>query len=257
MISYCIAVYRPVYARLLIEDLPRKTSAPFEILLWLNVADAALEADIAAAQAHGTAVRVIGRTPENIGMLGYAKLFRAAQYPLITQIDDDVVCISRGIAERADRLFHRFPEVRQLAADVWQDEYTTGARPPLDQYRPYDLDEGLYDGPIDGWFSIYHRSVLPLLLDAPFTPYFPLGRSTQERLAARGQCGLLDRGMKVFHVVGPIYAKAFGMLEFEIEKYHRIGRQDIVGHYETYRDAGWSFTDLEKRIQAIRAELDR
>ena len=35
MISYCIAVYRPVYARLLIADLVRKTSpgVPFEILL--------------------------------------------------------------------------------------------------------------------------------------------------------------------------------------------------------------------------------
>ena len=39
MISYCIASFRPTYSRLLIEDLVRKTTAAFEILVWLNVDD--------------------------------------------------------------------------------------------------------------------------------------------------------------------------------------------------------------------------
>ena len=138
MISYCIAVFRPVYARLLLADLVEKTTVPFEMLIWLNVADPALEAEIAAASARGVKLRVVGRTPENIGMRAYAALFRAARYDLITQIDDDVVCISRGIAERAHRLFRRFPAVRQIVADVWQDEHTTGARPPLEHYRVFD-----------------------------------------------------------------------------------------------------------------------
>jgi hypothetical protein len=49
MISYCVAVYRPIYARLLLAELVEKTSVPFEILVWLNVADTALDAEIAAA----------------------------------------------------------------------------------------------------------------------------------------------------------------------------------------------------------------
>jgi len=53
MISYCIAVYRPTYARLLLADLVKKTSVPFEILVWLNVADPALDAEIAAAIGSG------------------------------------------------------------------------------------------------------------------------------------------------------------------------------------------------------------
>jgi hypothetical protein len=225
--------------------------------VWLNVADAALDADIDAAVRSGAPLRVIGRTPNNIGMLAYRHLFRAARYPLITQIDDDVVCVSRGIAQRADRLFRVFPAVRQLVADVWQDEHTTGARPPLEQYTVFDADEGLYAGPIDGWFAIYHRSILPLLLDVPMSPYAGLGAAIGARLARRGHHGLLDRGMRVFHVIGPKYAAAFGMLTFEIEKYRRLGRRDIEGWYESYAAEDASAENCLDRIAAIRAFLEK
>jgi hypothetical protein len=257
MISYCVAVYRPTYARLLLADLVEKTSVPFEILVWLNVADAALDAEIAAAIGAGVPLRVVGRTPDNIGMLAYGKLFREARYPLIVQIDDDVVCISPGIAQRADRLFRRFPAVRQLVSDVWQDEHTTGARPPIEHYRAFDAGEGLYSGPIDGWFAVYHHSILPLLLELPMAPYFPLGGTVHARLARRGQHGLLDLGMKVFHVIGPEYAAAFGMLAFEIEKYRRLNRGDIVTWYESYVGDNASAEAGVRRIAAIRASLQK
>jgi hypothetical protein len=257
MISYCVAVYRPTYARLLLADLVEKTSVPFEILVWLNVADAVLDAEIAAAIGAGVPLRVVGRTPANIGMLAYGKLFREARYPLIAQIDDDVVCISRGIAQRADRLFRRFPTVRQLVSDVWQDEHTTGARPPLGQYSAFDAAEGLYSGPIDGWFAIYHRSILPLLLDMPMAPYFTLGAAIRGQLERRGQHGLLDLGMKVFHVIGPEYAAAFGMLAFEIEKYRRLNRADLVAWYESHAGNNASAESSVRRIAEIRASLEK
>jgi hypothetical protein len=255
MISYCIAVYRPTYARMLIADLAAKTSVPFEILLWLNVADATLDAEINDAIRSGVPLRVIGRTPTNIGMLAYKSLFRAARYPLITQIDDDVVCISRGIAQRAERLFRRYPSVRQLVADVWQDEHTTGARPPIEEYKIFDAAEGLYSGPVDGWFAIYHRSILPLLLDVPMAPYFALGATLARQLARRGQHALLDRGMRVFHVIGPQYAAAFGMLSFEIAKYHDLSRLDIEAWYRSYsaEDTG----SIGRRIAVICASLEK
>ena len=256
MISYCIAVYRPTYARLLLAELARKTTARYEILVWLNVQDDGLTADLAAAKSHGVPLRVIGCTSQNIGMRAYRPLFRAARYPLITQIDDDVVCMSRGIAERADRLFRRFPKVRQLVADVWQDEHTTGARPPLEQYRDFDVAEGLYSGPIDGWFSIYHRSILPVLLSLPDAPYLSLGSAVHARLEQCGQHGVLDRGMRVFHVIGPTYADAFGMLDFEIEKYRRLGRHEIVAWYESYCRDSAAPDVMTDRINEIRAALD-
>lgn len=256
MISYCIAVYRPTYARLLLADLARKTTVPYEILVWLNLADEVLENDIAAAAAGGVPLRIVGRTPHNIGMTAYRELFRAARYPLIVQIDDDVVRVSRGIAERADRLFRRYPTVRQLVADVWQDEHTTGARPPLDQYRPFEAREGLMSGPIDGWFSVYHRSILPLLLALPYAPYFALGAAARGRLERRGQHGVLDLGMKVFHVIGPQYAEAFGMLDAEIEKYRRLGRADIVDWYDAWRQTPERACPNADRIATICSAID-
>jgi hypothetical protein len=249
MISYCVACYRPVYARLLLQELVRKTSTPFEILLWLNVEDAGLDADIADAMAQGVPLTVVGRSPHNIGMTAYLDLFRASRYPLIAQIDDDVVCMSRGLAERAAHLFARFPQVRQVVADVWQDDYTTGARPPLAQYRVFDALERLYEGPVDGWFSVYHRSVLPMLLRLPVTAYYPIGATMCGALAQRGVKGVLDGGgMKVFHVVGPDYARAFGMLDHEIAKYRRLNRQDIVDWYEA---------SVEQDSQAMAARVEQ
>lgn len=231
MISYCIACYRPTYARLLVEDLVRKTTAPYEVLLWLNVVDAALDAAIDALVAAGAPIRIVGRSPENIGMLAYRELFAAARGALLVQIDDDVVCVSRGIAERAFRLFEKHPRVRQIVADVWQDDFTTGARPPLDGYRTVDASEGLLDGPIDGWFSIYHRSILPLLLSLRYARYFCLGVAVRGRLHEQHLSGHLCTRMKVFHVIGPEYATLFGMRAFEIEKYRSLGRHDIVDWY--------------------------
>src|ERR1043165_695480 len=134
MISYCIASYRPQYSSLLIQDLLRKTTTPFEILIWLNVDDAEFERFLEAQQSAGAPLRIVGKTTENIGMQAYAQLFQQAHYELIVQIDDDVVAVSKRIAEQASEIFSRFPRVTQLGADVWQDEYPTGALPPMSSY---------------------------------------------------------------------------------------------------------------------------
>ncbi|MEE8586350.1 MAG: hypothetical protein V3T83_16005 [Acidobacteriota bacterium] len=93
---------------------------------------------------------------------------------MAAQIDDDVIRVSPRIAEQALETFRRFPEVKQLTADVWQDRFTTGARPPMSAYTAYNQDYGLYEVPIDGWFSVYHRSVVPLILSLPPSLYCPL-----------------------------------------------------------------------------------
>jgi hypothetical protein len=256
MISYCIAVLRPPYARRLVEDLVRKATVPCEILVWLNTNDAEFERFLASATTGTASVRVVGKSPENIGMNAYRKLFQSARYPLITQIDDDVVCVSRGIPERASRIFQAFPSVRQIVADVWQDEYTTGARPPLAQYRCMNEAEGLYVGPIDGWFSIYHQSILPVLMSVPLSPYCNIGHSVCMRLRARRLHGVLCTRMKVFHVIGPDYAAAFGMLDFGIAKYVRLGRTDLVDWYSAARRSSLD-PEAVLRVEGIIAELDR
>lgn len=255
MISYCIAAFRPTYARLLIDDLICKTTVPYEILVWLNIDDSGFEEFLQARLEQGLPVRIIGKTPQNIGMRAYCRLFAQAENELIVQIDDDVVMVSRHIAEHAAAVFRQFPRVKQLVADVWQDEYTTGARPPMSLYRPYHEGQGLYDGPIDGWFSVFHRSVLPLVADDPGSIYVPLGGLLKNRLSANNQLGLLCRKLKVFHVIGPQYASHFGMLNFEIHKYRVLQRFEIVAWYEEAKNTLPPMAELHKRVEKIRRHL--
>jgi len=87
MISYCIASYRPTYSTLLVQDLIRKTTAPFEILIWLNTDDERYEKFLEEQRSQGAPVRIVGKTRENIGMQAYPLLFAESQYDLIAQID--------------------------------------------------------------------------------------------------------------------------------------------------------------------------
>lgn len=257
MISYCVACFRPTYASLLIQDLIRKTTAPYEILLWLNTGDPAFRAEIETHQRAGVPISIVGSSADNIGMAAYDHLFAASQYDLVTQIDDDVVCISPQIAELAQRIMARFPHVGMLTADVWQDSDTTGARPEMAHYRLFDAEFGLYSGPIDGWFAVYRRSCLAMARRIPKSRYLPLGGLIRNQLRSIRMNGLLCTRMKVFHVIGPQYAYLFGMLDFEIEKYRSLGRHDIVKWYEDARETGLpAMESLRLRADAIRRHLE-
>ncbi len=255
MISYCIACCRPAYCRQLIEQLVEKTTAAYEILLWINLDDEAFERFLRERTADGAPIRIVGRTPENIGMAAYPKLFSAGKFELVAQIDDDVVCVSPLITERAQEIFDRFPQVGMLTADTWQDQYTTGARPPLQCYREFNREFGLYDGPIDGWFAIYRRTSLRACGDFNPGRYYPIGGHIKARLGSMGQSGLLCTRLKVFHVTGPYYADYFGMLDSEIAKYSAIGRQDMVDWYLQARPEIPSRQSLALHVDQIRASL--
>lgn len=235
MISYCICVYRPRLFYILLEDLIRKTSTPYEVLIWLNTRAPDLEDHVDRLSYRGVPVRIVGVSPENIGMLGYKMLFKSARYDLIAQVHDDVVCISRKIAERALEIFSAHKDVQQIVADVIQDSFTTGGRPGDDAYSLSDESSGLFAGPVDGWFSIYHRATLQLLLDAPYEPYFYLGSYMQMQLRARKKEGMLCKGMKVFHLAGPAYAQLFETVETEIKKYHSLGNKTAAEVYSSLK----------------------
>jgi hypothetical protein len=238
-----------------VDELINKTSVPYEILLWINVADAEFDELLRQRIASGAPIRILGRTPENIGMSAYPRLFAESSFDMVVQIDDDVVCISRNIASVARSVFDRFPNVWMLTADVWQDEYTQGARPPMAQYRTFDRRYGLYEGPIDGWFSVYRRAAIVLCAGIDPGRYGYLGSAICGRLRAHKRRGLLCTRMKVFHVTGPHYASYFGLFESEIAKYRLVGREDMVACYESERHRLPANAEMEERVRRIREHL--
>lgn len=257
MISYCVACGRPELARVLLADLVAKTSVPFELVLWLNSADPGLAEIVERLSRQKVPVRVVGSTPADIGMMAYRILFEHAKYEMVAQVEDNVVCVSRGIAEKAAEVFRQCPKVRQLVADVVQDRFTDGARPPMDRYEPYENVVGLYDGPVDGWFSVYHRSALPLLYEAPYERHFFLGSWAKGKLASEGLRGLLYSNIRVFHASGPAYARLFGVLEAEVRRLRAHGRADIADLYASGSATKEDLRGMAKRYEEIRRELDK
>jgi Glycosyltransferase like family 2 len=255
MISYCIACYRPAYCRHLIDQLVEKTTAPYEILLWINLHDEDFERFLTDRTEAGAPLRIVGRTPENIGMAAYPMLFAAAKFDMVTQIDDDVVCISPFIAERAQQIFGKFPQVSMLTADCWQDEFTNGARPPMKSYREFNREFGLYDGPIDGWFAIYRRGSLEACGKLGASRYCPLGCIVKARLKSLHQVGLLCTRIKVFHALGAAYASYFGMLDSEIAKYSALGLQKLSRMYLDQQRELPTPELIASRVEHIRESL--
>lgn len=255
MISYCIACFRPVYSRQLICELVRKTAVAYEILVWLNLDDAGFDRFLADQIAAGTPLRILGRTAHNIGMAAYPLLFSSSRFEMVVQIDDDVICISPRLAETASEILTRFPRVGMLTADTWQDDYTNGARPPMEAYREVDRACGLFDGPIDGWFAIYRRSSLRLCALPNRGRYHALGGAIKQQLRRHGQDAFLCTRIRVFHVTGPQYASYFGALESEIEKYARLGLHELVDCYR--RQQIPPREHLAQRIDHIRASFEQ
>jgi len=256
MISYCVVAYRPAYARLLIEELIRKNPGPCEILVWINAADEPFVEFVKEKEAAGTPVRLIRWTPNNIGMRAFKELFLAAKYDMLVQIDDDVLRVSPDIPTIAKGIFERHDVVRQLVADVIQDPFTTGAKGGPSSYALYNGADRLYKGPIDGWFSVYHRSILPILLDSPYDLYFYLGAHVRGVLESRGMLGLLCGRMKVFHVAGPVYAHHHGLLDGEVEKFRRANMQGMADGYAKYRDKPHSRARVEEQLQKGFDDID-
>jgi hypothetical protein len=255
VISYCVACYRPVYARQLIDELIHKTSVPYEILLWINLADPDFDVFLQDRIESGAPLRIVGRSPDNIGMAAYPRLFEQSRFDMVTQIDDDVVCIAPQIAQTARAAFDRYPQVGMLTADVWQDEYTTGARPPMAHYRVFDKQLGLHDGPVDGWFAVYRKQSLTVCRSLRPGKYYLLGSAIRGRLRQKREFGLLCTRMKVFHVTGPAYVSCFGMLDSEIGKYQSVGRTDMVNWYSGERQQLPPADELIRRVEKIREHL--
>ena len=258
MISYCIAAYRPILCKLLVQDLVRKTSVPYEILVWNNTGDIAFENFLVEQSRAGARVNIVGSSADNIGMRAYQHLFKAAQYPLIVQIDDDVVCVSRNIAQICTALFAKHPKVRQIVSDIWVDDLTWGNKPPKTHYKPWNDGDQLLRGPVDGWFSVMHKSVMPLILEkVKFGKFFSLGLEVRAMLEKHGLLGLLCQQFKVFHVVGGPYLSYYGMLEAEGRKWEMLKGPGAGRKFVEKMSKGVPPRDvLEKKVQGIYAALD-
>lgn len=251
-LSYMLPCYRAFYTSRLLGEIARKTTLAYEFLIWLNLEDAGLESYIKTLISAGYPIRVVGKTPENIGMAAFKPMIEQAKGEMLVQLEDDVLFVSRRAGEIAQDIFSRRPEIGMLSAEVWQDELSNGGHPPPESYLCAHAQDQLFEGPIDGGFSVYPRRFVPLLLESKFAVYFGMGCGMHFRLQEANKKAYKCRRMRIFHLCGPVYHSLFpGMVEFEIAKYKRIGHKGMVSTYETQVKRLPPKEDLERRFRVI------
>lgn len=256
MISYCIAVSKPKTAMILIQDLIEKTTVPYEILLWANTGEKAFMQFIDNTIKTGVPLRLVGKSPYSIGMVAYKILFQEAKFDMIAQVDETVLLVSRKIAEKAASYFVRNPRIKQIVADVVQDTYTTGGRPPMKDYTALSPQDGLYEGPVDGWFSVYHRSAFDWLMEAPYERVFFLGSWMKGKIAGGGFKSVLCTKMRVWNTAGPAYSHFFGVASVDIQNLREAGKNDMAHEYACCNLSQKDRSFMENRYAIVRDELD-
>lgn len=251
-ISYMLPCYRAYYTSRLLGEVAKKTTDSYELLLWLNVEDAGLESYIKTLQGIGYPIRIVGKTPENIGMSAFKPLIEAATGDYLAQLEDDVLFISKGASTVAAEILSRRNDIGMLSAEVWQDEISNGGHPRPEHYTCMDVKDQLFEGPIDGGLSVYPRKFVPQLLQSGFRTYFGLGCGMHVRLASIGIKAYKCRRMRIFHIIGASYHSLFpGMVQFEMQKYKMVGYHKMVENYKTELANLPPRSDLELRFRAI------
>jgi GT2 family glycosyltransferase len=187
-------------------------------------------------------VRVLTQK-KNQGLNAYKKLFEEASGEYIVDVDDDVL----EFPMKSDVIFSDYMESFQdygyLAFNVVQNEHTNGARPPLDEYiEDVRGEKTVLQGPAGGWCTCFRRDDYRKLrrdflradLSMAYGEDSFLTETLQEQLSLKN--GII-RDAHCLHASGPSYAKAYGHLDREIEKYAKAKLDSFVEDYENHRDS--------------------
>lgn len=177
-------------------------------------------------------VRVI-RNKENLGLNAYKKLFSKARGRIIIEVDDDILGFPARFDETIVDYLDALPDFGFLALNVLQDGKTDGAKPDSEYY--HDVVRGnrvVEEGPTGGWCSGFRRKHY-LLLKYVWL-FFNVDFKVSEDSYIASLCYRLKKRIGLiknhvcFHACGPVYAKEFGLLHREIEKYEASKLEELV-----------------------------
>ncbi|MDR2236522.1 MAG: glycosyltransferase family 2 protein [Chryseobacterium sp.] len=183
---------------------------------------------------------------ENKGLGEYKLLFKKAlkesKSDYIVIMDDDVIDFPENFDLKMMAALQEFKEVGYLSLDVVQDDKTNGAKPPKENYTEVVRNNIAIDfGPAGGWCAMVRTK------DFRKINFFVGLRKLSMKSGEDGTIiwflkRLLNKKSAVLkniiclHATGPYYAKKFGFLERDIEKYNNSGLIELRDIYISYRD---------------------
>jgi len=168
--------------------------------------------------------RVISN-PKNIKLKGYNKLFGLCKGKVIIEIDDDVIEYPQDFDKILCESLDVFPEYGYVALDTVKNEKTDGGWPGWGDDSRNTIRSGIVmtEGPAKGYCAAFRRRDYRLIRPFTFFSKFSLSRpqdyviSGLIRRILFKKTGILE-GVKCLHACGPLYAKEFGRVDFDMKK---------------------------------------
>lgn len=175
---------------------------------------------------------------KNLRLNAYKVLFSRARGRVIIEVDDDVIDFPKGFEKTFLEYMAAFPDYGYFALNVEQNEKTNGAMPDIAEYKEdVRQDKVILEGPVGGWCAAFYRCHYRL-----FKPFLNLFGISMKRGEDGMLCGLMKlvfhkrqgiiKNAVCLHAVGPIYAKEFGLLDREIEKYSVCGLDQLADKFK-------------------------
>ena len=184
-------------------------------------------------------IRIVSRD-RNYGLNAYKKLLALTSGEYIVTLDDDVLELPPGIDSIFADYMQVFPDYGYLAFNVVQNESTNGAKPGPECYTDI-VREGrtLEHGPAGGWCACFRRAEYKKLWLRVMLKKFDMSSPedgfiiNQLRRKLDLKAGLIKHAV-CFHACGPEYARQYGHLDREIQKYSESGLQSFVDTYTKF-----------------------
>ena len=188
-------------------------------------------------------VRVV-RNRKNFRLNAYKKLFAMTRGQFVIEVDDDILRFPSGFDRIFIDYFSSYPDYGYLALNVEQNEKTNGAKPSSDCYVEDERDGRIVEeGPAGGWCTAFRR--IHYLMARPILSFMSFSMARPEdgvlmcimKKLFRKRIGVI-KGATCLHAVGPVYAREYGLLKREREKYEAGSLRELADQYrETDADA--------------------
>jgi len=185
-------------------------------------------------------VKIVTRK-KNYGLNAYKKLFSMAKGEYVVIVDDDVLSFPDGLDDLFIDYLKAFPDYGFIALNVIQNEFTLGAKPPIENYMEEVSGLKVIEkGPTGGWCACFKKkNYNKIRLRFLFTN-LDMSKSEDGLLV-----NLFSRKLKLksglirdhycLHACGPHYAREYGHMDRELEKYSMAGLDSIVEEYKNYQ----------------------
>ncbi|EFD2830417.1 glycosyltransferase, partial [Escherichia coli] len=178
---------------------------------------------------------------KNLGLNAYKKLMRMATGDVIIEVDDDVLEFPVGIDEIFESYLYTFKEFGFISLDVIKNKHTNGAKPPEEKYIDITRDgKTIQYGPTGGWcagFRAADYKKISFLFERVIPLSFKRGEDAvlSKLFSIMGKKSGIIKDIRCLHATGPYYAKMFGSLERDIEKYDVAGIENMRDIYKKYQ----------------------